>query len=139
MNINENVKSAFQLKSIYLRESTFKILEPNKKLENINFGIGIEANKFQDGETEKLENALTIILSIEERESFLLSVTMVGIFEIIKEIPFDKDEFLNINAPTIIYPYIRQHVRTLSLEAGISPILLPVINFVALAKENYSE
>lgn len=56
---------------------------------------------------------------------------MVGIFECIGETLLkDYEEFGRINGAAIIFPYIREHITTLSLKAGIGVIIIPPINFV---------
>ena len=41
-----------------------------------------------------------------------------------------------INAPAIAYPFLRSYVATILLNSGLSPIMLPTINFVDLAKQH---
>jgi preprotein translocase subunit SecB len=58
---------------------------------------------------------------------------MLGIFE-----PSDWNDphlenFANINAPAIIYPFIREHIASLTTKAKM-PYILPPFNFVELAK-----
>jgi preprotein translocase subunit SecB len=45
------------------------------------------------------------------------------------------EEFTSINAPALIFPYIREHITAITQKAGIKPIIIQPINFVALAKE----
>ena len=136
MKVTEKTKSSFQLMSISLRKSVFEIAEPESILDNFEIGIGIE-KKISIENNRKLECAVTTMLSVEDREAFNLSVTMVGKFIVRGESDFETNDFLNINAPSIIYPYIRQHVRALSLESGmVKPIILPVINFVSFHNES---
>lgn len=136
MKVIEESKSSFQLKAINLRKSNFEIIDVEKPLDGLAISINIE--KKQSGESNRLlECALTISLILKERTDFNIKVTMVGKFEIIGVVDFNTNEFLSINAPSIIYPYIRQHVRTLSLESGmIKPIILPILNFVNLHENN---
>jgi preprotein translocase subunit SecB len=135
MKVTEKTKSSFQLISISLRKSLFEIAKPEETLDDFEIGIGIE-KKVGIENNKELECAVTTTLSVKDRDAFNLSVTMVGKFIVRGEFDFDTNDFLNMNAPSIIYPYIRQHVRTLSLESGmIKPIILPVINFVAFHHE----
>lgn len=48
---------------------------------------------------------------------------------------FLKSEFAKISAPAIGFPYVRAFMSTLSLQAGLPPIILPSINFVQFSKE----
>lgn len=60
---------------------------------------------------------------------------MLGVFEFGENLSLPLESFANINAPAIIFPYIREHLSNVSMKAGIQPILLPPINFVQLAKD----
>lgn len=48
---------------------------------------------------------------------------------------FLKSEFAKISAPAIGFPYVRAFLSTVSLQAGLQPIILPSINFVQFSKE----
>ncbi len=52
---------------------------------------------------------------------------------------FLKSDFVKISAPAIGFPYVRSFISTLSVDAGLPPIILPSINFVQLSKENEAE
>lgn len=135
MKVNEKSRSSFQLRQIFLRKSVFEIANPDVPLNEFGIEIGLEKKRYGE-EGSELECALTTTLIAENRDTFKFSVTMVGYFTIEGDVDFDTDDFLSINAPSIVYPYIRQHVRTVSLEAGIDPIILPVLNFIELHSSN---
>lgn len=42
-------------------------------------------------------------------------------------------QFADINGPAIIFPFLREHLASMSLKAGIPPIMLPPINFIKLS------
>ena len=48
---------------------------------------------------------------------------------------FKQSDFLTINAPAIAFPYVRSYISNLTLQSGFSPIILPSVNFVKLAKK----
>mgnify|MGYP003495716551 CR=1 FL=1 len=48
---------------------------------------------------------------------------------------FLDSDFAKISAPAIGFPYLRAFVSTLSIQAGLAPIILPSINFVQFEKE----
>ena len=89
------------------------------------------------------ENTLfsVVTLSINESDKnnssgIKVKITMVGAFEIDDNSQFPINQFANINAPAIIFPFIREHLASLTMKAGINPpILLPPINFVKMAEE----
>lgn len=123
--MDNKAKSSIQAKQIDLVESIFK---KGDFSENHNFQFDI---KFSSEEEESsFISVVRIILTSSKFPDFGVDVTMKGVFKIKGDLPFSLEEFGEVNAPSIIYPYIRQHVRHLTLEANISPpILLPVINF----------
>lgn len=43
---------------------------------------------------------------------------------------FKNSHFPEINAPAIAYPYLRAYVSNLTLQSGVTPVMLPTINFV---------
>jgi len=43
---------------------------------------------------------------------------------------FKNSHFPKINAPAIAYPYLRAYVSNLTLQSGVTPVMLPTINFV---------
>lgn len=44
------------------------------------------------------------------------------------------DGFIDINAPAIIFPFIREEIANLTTKAGIGSILLQPVNFIELRK-----
>lgn len=45
------------------------------------------------------------------------------------------ERFANVNSAAMIYPFIRENAATISAKAGMSPILIPVTNFIKLYEE----
>lgn len=72
----------------------------------------------------------------DDIDAFHAKIIVIAIFERKKEATFSDEEFGRINAAAIIYPYIRQHIRGLSLDAGLNPIILPLVNFQKLYEYN---
>ncbi|MEO6683784.1 MAG: protein-export chaperone SecB [Ginsengibacter sp.] len=74
---------------------------------------------------------LTIIFDAHQdgEISFQIKVKMAGIFEKQGETALPIESFKEINAPAIIYPFVREHVASLTLKAGIGNVLLPSVNF----------
>ncbi len=96
--------------------------------------IRMNINTFNPN-VEEIDGEFSTILMItllhSEFEDFKVAVRVKGNFEICGEFDFELEDFMNINAPAIIYPYVRQIVRHTSLESN-QPIILPVVDFVAL-------
>ena len=65
----------------------------------------------------------------QQRQVCTATISMIGIFEKYGEPALPDDKFKAINAPAIIYPFIREHLYSLCLKAGLANVLLPTINF----------
>lgn len=66
-----------------------------------------------------------------------IELTMNGYFEFQKD--FDenlKDEFLNISAPAILYPYVRTFISNVTSFDIDNTVILPIVNFANIEK-NY--
>ena len=70
-------------------------------------------------------------------EEFGISLEMAFLFELNENIDekFKQSDFLTVNAPAIAFPYVRSYISNLTLQSGFSPIILPSVNFVKLAKK----
>lgn len=72
---------------------------------------------------------------------FKYSSTHVAQFELEQNAESEDDfenkleRFSHINAAAIIFPFIRENAATISAKAGMSPIMIPVTNFVKLYEE----
>ncbi|MBK6835049.1 MAG: protein-export chaperone SecB [Bacteroidetes bacterium] len=42
------------------------------------------------------------------------------------------DNFININAPAIIFPFVREEIASLTSKAGVGGVLIQPVNFVEL-------
>ena len=67
-------------------------------------------------------------VKIEDENSVInIDVTMLGMFEFDKDIQ-ETQSFTEVNAPAILFPYLRAYITTLSSLSGIHPIILPTLN-----------
>jgi len=131
---------SFKLLNIFLLESFFKReaqLVFDK--ENISNNFQIDIKKSINGNI--LYVFLTVIFQTQSDEILLIDakITMVGAFEFQPNKQLQVEDFAAINAPAIIFPFIREHLSNLSVKAGLQPIMIHPINFVALAKQNKSK
>ncbi len=127
----------FQLLDIILLESTFKrivVVSPlSQEFEQKN-NLVIE----HDISVDMLAVFLTvehslIMKGVEEVTTF---TKMVAVFNNPKNPNIPLDVFINVNAPAVIFPFIREHLASISAKAGLYPILLPLVNFVKRAEDN---
>jgi len=78
--------------------------------------------------------------AISSEAGYELTVEYSAFFETEEEIieSFKTSNFVSINAPAIAYPFLRSFISTITLNAGYESVLIPTINFQALAQKNHS-
>ena len=132
--------SSFTLTHLILLESNFK-REWTINLDNPDFknDVNLEISD------NIIENVLSVFVKvvftagIGDFKEIKADIQMVGVFNIEDINDFPAEQFAKVNGPAIIFPFIREHLSSLSLKAGVNPILLQPINFVKqaeLGKEN---
>lgn len=129
------LKNSIKILNILLIESNFKrdrIIDFNDPELNNHIDIDIQ-NKI---EKSTLFVTLTIDFysRIKTKNKIKAKIKMLGIFAFEGKTPLPVKKFGEINAPAIIFPFIREHLSSVSIKAGVKPILLPPVNFVELAK-----
>ena len=128
-----------QLKEWKVKNLSFKItdiqIEKKTKKNSFNLSMG----HFFSEENSK-EFGIGFRINIKDEE-FNILMEMVFLFELDEDIDekFKQSDFLTINAPAIAFPYVRSYISNLTLQSGFSPIILPAVNFVKLAKKNKIE
>lgn len=137
----QNTNSEYILTSIVLIESFFK------RIPNVNFTSPEYKNNISVNiETQKEDMILNVSLGIKIQSGISNSidveaeVKMLGSFQKNTNVTdLDIETFGQVNAPAIIFPFVREHLASLSTKAGIPTILLPPMNFVKMAEVNKSK
>lgn len=80
---------------------------------------------------------MNIVLASKDKK-FELILNSKSTFETDTEIDEDylNDSMVQINAPAIVFPFIRAFINTVSTNAGFKPIILPAINFAQMSSQN---
>ncbi|MFA5354612.1 MAG: protein-export chaperone SecB [Thermodesulfovibrionales bacterium] len=78
-------------------------------------------------------HVLVSLTSDSEKQPFRFAVRWDGVFHFDK-VPRkdDAERFANINCAAILFPYIRESVADLIRRAGMPPLHVPPVNFVAM-------
>ena len=133
----------YALRGITAEELTYTInrikMEPNTKFE-IKPQFSRTVRRVQ--ENDKLW-FLTLEVKVDSTEDapkpFNLKVRLVGVFEA-EEIQDDYDrQDLVINMTEVVYPYLRAAVSSLTANAFINPMMLPVIPAGTMFPEDRGE
>jgi len=123
-------KSAFQFKG-------FQIVETHivkKEGQEVSGNIHLDFNP--RGKILKNQNLYNILLGItihDDDESIKANVEAIGYFEFSDSIDQDTlDNLFYVNAPAILFPYIRAYISTLTNLSGIETVTLPTINLSSI-------
>lgn len=95
--------------------------------------IEIEITNTSGVNEEERKFKLTLDLHIGDRDGTLqINVVTDGFFEFDSDLDeSDKKTFFNVNAPAILFPYIRAYVTALTSLSGVPPVVMPTINLAA--------
>ncbi len=90
--------------------------------------------KVEPSTTENNQFSVAVVLTLKtlqnDKPVFDFFVRVVGVFLKEGEPTLSEDAFKNINAPAILFPFIREHVSGIAIKAGLGNILLPPVNFI---------
>jgi len=130
------MQSGFRVNGIILVDNSFHRENHLESGEKVNVSMDIHTDVTVNDRQITVVEEVIVKQVVEEKVQVSISVKMAGMFECIGETRIsDYDEFGRVNAAAIIFPYIREHVSSLSLKGGVGAIILPPVNFAALPKE----
>jgi preprotein translocase subunit SecB len=115
-------------------EITKIVLDRDPSVKSGNFDVDIQhIAQPQEDNKNKIKTVFIITINSKAQPLFNFQVQAIGDFEIIGEAD-DKiyNNFINISAPSIVYPYIRAFISTTMLQSGLQPVIIPSINFAAM-------
>lgn len=124
MRIKTKYESLLSLKKIEIVESSFR--KKDTSLKNLELGIQVKHSIKKLNETD-YEIFLSVTVT-DEDEKLYVYVKGRAIFYIENYEKF----LLEKNTLAIMFPYIRSYVSTITTQPGISPIVLPPMNIVAM-------
>ena len=129
MNQNQNTASGFAIQNIILTESTFSRIN-NAVFEEVENNMNINVNVTVNTPTITVEETVDLVQIHKGNEQMKIRVKMVGIFQVVGESKLkDLEVFGRINGASIIFPYIREHITSITQKGGMGAIILPPVNF----------
>ena len=100
-----------------------------------NMSVDIKPQSFVSDQELNYKLQFDINISNSENQ-FSVFASIIGFFEFDSDLDsVAKDKFFKINAPSILFPYVRAYISTLTSLSGITPVILPTINMVEVMKE----
>lgn len=121
--------SQFQFKGFKIKKSLIDI--------NNNDDLDLSIKFNPSGILDKKESTFILNLGIIIKDSDKLNIEILSeSFFKYSNISDDKlSNFLYLNAPAIIFPYLRAYISSLTALSGINPITLPTLNLSGLKSE----
>lgn len=117
-----------QLENWRIVEMNYSLL--NKRNQRKENSLGLRFRKIF---SDKNKFAFKIVFNLKINDSeYDLNIEAMFNFKTDEEITedFKNSHFPKINAPAIAYPYLRAYVSNLTLQSGVTPVMLPTINFI---------
>lgn len=127
MEVKSKYQSPLVLNKIEIIESTFRKKEAS--LENLELGVQVERNLTKIDESQYEVILLTTVS--DEDEKIYVNVKGRAIFSTQQE----NMNILEKNTIAIMFPYIRSYISSITTQPGMSPIVLPAMNIVAMIND----
>ncbi|MEQ9263152.1 MAG: hypothetical protein RLP14_08330 [Owenweeksia sp.] len=123
-------KSGFQFKDFIVTESF--IARGTSKTKN-EFDFRIEPSGIIDHQTRVFQLTLDFFLQ-EEDSNLAIRVVAIGFFTFSGDFEEIK-EYFTINAPAIMFPYLRSYISAITALSGIDTIIIPTLNLLGMKEE----
>lgn len=127
------IKSALEMKEFVVEKVYMNNYNPqfikNCPPEEYNMGFELSYQEQEDN-VYKVNVSLKVDID-DDTDEILLEVGVYGIFELHNsgELKNErKQKIIEINTASILFPYLRSLVTTISANSGIPPLILPTIN-----------
>lgn len=118
------------------RFNRYHILKSSIEITDIsNIGKEFEVEITRSGGVNNEDNKYKLLLEVAVKgDSLNIHIAAEAFFDFDKDLDEDKKAvFFNVNAPAILFPYLRAYVSALTALSGVSPITLPTINLAGKA------
>lgn len=131
MKVKSKYESSLVLEKIEIIESTFR--KKSVTLEDLELGVQFE-HQLTKLDQEQYEVFLSTTVS-DVNETIYVNVKGRSIFSTKQE---NKD-LLEKNTIAIMFPYIRSYISSITTQPGMTPIVLPAMNIVAMINDQKTE
>lgn len=77
-------------------------------------------------------NSIDITIN-EDKGGLYINVVIEGNFKIIGDIPQEiRESFIRINSTSIMFPFLRSYIASLTSLSGVPPLVLPLFNIAEM-------
>jgi len=129
MEEKKDLESGFRILNILLLESSFN------RIQNVAFNnpeikqeVNVDVNVSVNGNTVGVAVQVIYKQIFNDVDQVTATIKMAAVFEKTGDSSLDLEQFGQVNGAAIIYPYIREHLSSLSAKAGLGLIFLPPVN-----------
>jgi preprotein translocase subunit SecB len=130
--MEETKKSAFKFEKYSILRSVI-IRKSDETPKSLQIGFEPKGTHFKEGGRFDLSLGVRIA---DESKNLLIEVDASATYILEGEVSEKMlKTFFYLNAPAILFPYIRAYIATLTTLSGMTPINLPTLNLSQLAPE----
>lgn len=137
----QNTLPSLQIRAQYIKDLSFENPHAPQSLfsatqrPNIDVGIDLKGQKLQD-DVYEVSVLISARASFESNVMFLIELAYGGVFQI-ANIPEDNvEQVLMVDAPTIMFPYLRRVISDVTRDGGFPPLMLDPVDFYQLYLNN---
>ncbi|SMO77679.1 preprotein translocase subunit SecB [Saccharicrinis carchari] len=124
--------SKFQFKGFKIARS---VIERNDKEASKKISLGFAPKGFIHKNDQKFQLQLGVKIE-DENKSFHIEINAVANYHFENKEGLDNlGNFFYVNAPALLFPYIRAYISTLTNLSGFEPINLPTLNMTGLGED----
>jgi len=103
----------------------------------VELNVDMNLNITEDSSTNLL--VTTVLMKHGEDVVLKLETNFVGFFSIKGDQNMDMEKYLKTNSAALMFPFVREHIATITQKAGVGPVLLPPINIIAMINQGKIE
>src|SRR5688572_23155892 len=123
-------KSTFRFQEFKILRSSIDFVD----ISGSDFNIEIDP-KGVYSKTTKLYNLTLEVKALNDLSVAFITVIAEGEFIFDEEFNDEIPQYFTVNAPAIMFPYIRAYIAALSALSGVGILNLPILNLVHLAEK----
>jgi len=124
--------SKFQFKGFKIIRS---LIERNEETPSKKISLGFAPKGFIKKEDSNFQLQLGVKIE-DDNKSFKIEIESVANYSFENSEGLEKlDDLFYINAPALLFPYIRAYISTLTNLSGFEPINLPTLNMTSLGND----
>jgi preprotein translocase subunit SecB len=140
-NGNNEDAPRFQIVAQYTKDLSFENpsapANPNTRPQ-VDMGVDLQARQV-DKELYEVEMKLRVSATVESKPAFLLELAYGGLF-MLHNIPDEvRTQVLLIEAPHIMFPFVRRIIADTVRDGGLPPLMIEPIDFAALYRAKAAE